>query len=262
MRDYTLLDIDVAPIDVDGSKQKTYSKQGLTITIRTGDARIASIATPEIDYSVDRAESLQEVLKSQLKKTIMSLKGYKKRTFMIVGLGNAGMTADMLGVKTLQKVHVTPFVDKSIMPRRRVCTFAPSVMGLTAIDSNEAVLGMTKIVEPDIVVLVDTLATSDIFKLARVVQVKNTGIIPGGGVGSNKPSLNMQYLGVPVISIGVPLVIYLRHVVATFLDEEPTLRKMDDSIYSLIVTPKEVDYTVDYFSTIIAKAIDLAIEEL
>ncbi len=258
MRDYTPLDIDIAPISLDGYKEKTYRKQGLEVTIRKAKTLVTTIASKEIDYSVSTQDSMSEVLTSELKKVIKSLKLPQKNRFLVIGLGNAGMTADALGSKTLDKIAITPMEEEN----KLIATFAPSVKGLTAIDSNLCVKGIVKMVKPHLVLLVDTLATSDIEKLARVVQVKNTGLVPGGGVGADKPSLDIKYLGVPVVTIGVPLVIYLRHVVATYIEDNHLTKKMDQSTYTLVVTPKEIDFTVDYFSTIVANSINEVLQQL
>ncbi len=259
MRDYTLAELEDSPFSVPPTKKKSYKKLGLDLTVREGEYRVASITAQSIDYADDVLENMTALLALEIKKTLKTLNLTRKKVFLAVGLGNAGMTADALGVATLKKLDVTPHLSKA---KRRICCCAPSVSGLTGVDSNVAVKGIVDAVAPDVVLLIDTLATADVKKLARVVQVKGAGLVPGGGVGSDKPSLDQTYLSVPVLSIGAPLVIYLRHVVATYVEHTASAQKMDASLYSLVVTPKEIDYTVDYYSTIIARAINLAVDTL
>ncbi len=256
MRDYTPIELDNSPFSLPKLPPKTYRRRGLTITVREGDVRVSSITAPNVDYTEETSTAMIELLTKEIKKALKSLHVGRARGYLVVGLGNAGMTADALGSAVTKRIDVTP---PAVKHGRLVYAFAPSVSGLTGIDSNDAVLGMVGVIEPDVVMLVDTLATADVDKLARVVQIKNTGLVPGGGVGADKPALDKSYLGVPVLSIGVPLVIYLRHVVASFIEDVPAQRKMDDSLYHLVVTPKEIDYTVDYFATIIATAINRAL---
>ncbi len=259
MREYTPLEVDNSTFSLAGNKEKIYKKLGLTLTIRTGQGRIASITAPNTYYQDDVLENMTTLLTIEIKRALKSLSIKSLASVLVVGLGNEGMTADALGVSTLKKLAITP---PSAADTTRLLSLAPSVSGLTGIDSNDAVFGVVSVVKPDLVILVDTLATTDVNKLARVVQLKDSGLVPGGGVGADKPALDQAYLGVPVVSIGVPLVIYLRHVIASFVEDAPAKAKMDKSLYSLVVAPKEIDYTVEYFATIIARAINKAVDTI
>lgn len=156
-----------------------------------------------------------------------------KRDVLIVGLGNADMTADTLGVK----------VAKLLTPSDKLRCLCPSVFGVTGIESFEIVKGVCERIKPSAVIAVDTLCAASKERLGRAFQLTDSGITPGSGVGNARKTLCRDTLSLPVISIGLPLVIYA-------------------SAYSgkaegeLIVTPKDVDVIVSDAALVVAAAIE------
>jgi len=186
---------------------------------------------PEIsDLSEEVSKDIAEVLSPLLK---------GRRHLLVVGLGNPKMVVDALGSET---VAALPTGD---LCGRYLSALTPSVFGVTGLESASVVRGVVKETSPDLVLAVDTLATRKADRLFRAVQIGNVGISPGGGVGNRRESLSRGTLGVPVISLGVPL---LAH--ADLCSSLPA---------GLVVTPKEIDILVPAFARCLATGIEWAL---
>lgn len=186
---------------------------------------------------------------------------------LVVGLGNRGMTADSLGPKLLTKLRIEEENGK-----RGMLALAPGVRGVTGVESFDVVKGVTDRVRPDLVVVVDTLASSRSSRLYSSFQLSTAGISPGGGVGNAKQALSFESLSVPVIAAGVPLVMYARTLVGDTIERysERTGTRCDvgelnlavaESLfgdYNLVVTPKEIDLIVDNCADVLARALNKA----
>lgn len=158
---------------------------------------------------------------------------------LVVGLGNPAMTADALGAETCERLNV----GKGLM------CIAPGVSGTTGIESYDIVKGVTEQVRPDLVIAVDSLAAAATVRVGRVFQLCDAGITPGSGVSNHKKRLSKQNLGVPVIGIGVPLVVYASTIIRDAGGDE-------EGFESLIVTPKDVDVYVTDAAEVIAEAVN------
>ena len=172
----------------------------------------------------------------------------KGDTVLIVGLGNASLSADSVGVKTCEKINVTRgFCDKV----RQVCTISPSVMGKTGIESFEVVFGVVKHVKPDCVIVVDSLCAGASSRLLSSFQLSDSGITPGSGVGNNRVRIDEKSLGCKVVSIGVPTVVYASTLV----------RENDGDMFNddMVVTVKDIDIKVEFCAQIISNAINKAL---
>ncbi|MDR2634583.1 MAG: GPR endopeptidase [Clostridiales bacterium] len=185
------------------------------------------------------------------------------RAVLVVGLGNEGMTADSLGPSTTAKLSVAAGEGTGL------CTLTPGVRGVTGVESFDVITGVCDKIKPELVILVDTLASSKARRLYSSFQLSTSGIIPGGGVGNRKPALNRESLGAPVIALGVPLVLYARTLAAdcfesyseltgTVIDGKKAGLAMADSLfgdYNLVVTPKEIDFIVNGCAEILSRAL-------
>jgi spore protease len=216
----------------------------------------------------------------------------RNSSILVVGLGNWNITPDALGPKVIDKVLVTRHliqqlpqeIDESV---RMVSAIATGVMGLTGMETGEVVKGIVENIKPDLVIAIDALAARKISRINTTIQMSDTGISPGSGVGNTRMALNEQTLGVPVIAIGVPTVVDAATMVNDTMDkilEQMEIQadkgtefyKMLRSIneeekYHLIlevlepytgnmfVTPKEVDAVVDRLADIIGNAINVAV---
>jgi len=187
---------------------------------------------------------------------------------LIVGLGNDGITPDAIGHDTVKHIMVTRHLVErfpDVFGRfREVSAIAPGVLGTTGVESREIIRGVVSHVHPDFVIVVDALASSKLERLCKTIQMTDTGIIPGSGVGNSRAAVNRESMGVPVIAIGVPTVVDIKTVVYDVMDTfdiEPNdeiLKKYSDS---LMVTPKEIDVHISDMGRIIGYAINLVLHD-
>lgn len=212
---------------------------------------------------------------------------------LVVGLGNWNVTPDALGPDVVEKIMVTRHLKK-IMPDkiddsvRPVCAIAPGVLGITGIETGEIIKSLVDKIKPHIVICVDALGSRRLKRVARTIQISNTGISPGAGVGNNRMEINEKNLGIPVIAIGVPTVVdaatIANDAMDLVLDEMinqstkggdfyEALKSIDKDeknllikdlltpyVGDLMVTPKEVDDIIDSVSKIISDGINLALQ--
>ena len=173
---------------------------------------------------------------------------------LVVGLGNEKITADSLGCRVSDKLTVTSHMYGNLGVRNRygnLCTFKCGVSGTTGIESFDIVQSAVKATKPDLIVAVDTLSCQKSERLGCSLQLTDNGIEPGGGINNPKRKLTEDSLNVPVIAIGVPFVIYVRTILA-----EHGITDDNEATSSLLVTAKDIDFLIEDFSEVIAKAIN------
>lgn len=203
----------------------------------------------------------------------------KRGTVLIVGLGNRGVTPDSLGPRTAEKVFVTRHIKEHVPEAfdfeiPSVCAIAPGVLGVTGVETTDIVLGVVNKVKPDLIIAVDALASRRAARISTTVQLSDSGISPGSGVGNTRADLSLEKLGVPVIAVGVPLVVYASTIsqdtISLIADEtglhgdEERLKELAEQVIAkhmgdFIVTPKDIDVIVEDMSGIIADAINSAL---
>lgn len=190
--------------DVEVKKEyenKLNKRQGRYITIEFLDVT---------DY--ENRQKVINVLTDELKNLFSSLKIDKLNTVLVIGLGNEKSTPDSLGPKTIDNVLVTKHlfqlegnnVEEGF---KCVAAFNPSVMGVTGIETSELISSLTKVVNPNFVIVVDALAASSISRVNKTIQITDSGIHPGSGIGNSRKEISKEVLGVPVIAIGIPTVV-------------------------------------------------------
>ncbi len=179
-----------------------------------------------------------EDIKKGIASSLSKLGAAGKRRVLVVGLGNPNAVVDALGVETVKRL----FVGKR--GRRYVAALVPSVFGLTGLETASVVKGVAAEFLPDLILSVDTLATSRAERLFRAVQISDGGVVPGGGVGNRRVPLCKESLGVPVLSLGVSML-------ARFAD--PAFPA------GLVVTPKEIDLLVPRFAGALAGGVEKAL---
>ena len=225
-----------------------------------------------IDLNTRRA------LSGEIARTLREMLPAKARTVLVTGLGNRSVTPDALGPRTVERVLVTRHMDGTLpedVKRRRgsVCAAAPGVLGVTGIETAEVLRGMAAHVKPDAVIAIDALAARDSRRICSTVQIADTGISPGSGVGNHRKALTRETLGVPVIAVGVPMVVYAstiaRDAVSALAggeegeDEERLSacveRVVSERLGEMIVTPREVDALVERMAGIVAEGLNLAL---
>lgn len=211
-------------------------------------------------------ETLADELKYILNDTI-------PKSVLIAGLGNRHIPPDSLGSRTIDKVAVSRKVAgyAGIPAEVSVSAIAPGVLGITGIETVEILKGVVNMIHPELVIAIDSLCARDIHKIANTVQITDTGINPGSGLGNNRMGINQETLGCPVVAIGVPMVVYARTICHNAIEllirrtSENTSDEVIDSVMNeltdgtinqLVVTPKDIDALTNDISHIIASAMN------
>ena len=181
---------------------------------------------------------------------------------LVAGLGNRDITPDAIGPQvrrhTLVTRHLVRQMPEHFGQLRPVASLAAEVLGATGVESGELVRAACRELQPACVVAVDALASRSLFRLCRTVQLSDTGIVPGSGVGNHRLGLTRESLGVPVIAVGVPTVVDAATLAADLLDtqELPDLGAEG----ALLVTPKDIDSQVADLSKIIGYGVSMALQ--
>jgi len=241
-------------------------------------------------YDGESMDKVSDVVANVLKRLVSMP---DEKTALVVGLGNWNVTPDALGPKVSEKIMVTRHL-KDVMPDviddsvRSVCTIAPGVLGITGIETGEVIKSLVNRIKPDLVICVDALGSRKLERVNRTIQIGDTGISPGAGVGNHRMKINEETLGVKVIAIGVPTVVDAATMANDTLDlllddligkveegkefynmlksvnreEKSALIKevLNPFIGDLMVTPKDIDTIVNSLSKIIANGINMAIQ--
>lgn len=211
-------------------------------------------------------KTLAEELKYILNDTI-------PKSVLIAGLGNRHIPPDSLGSRTIDKVAVSRKVAgyAGIPAEVSVSAIAPGVLGITGIETVEILKGVVNMIHPELVIAIDSLCARDIHKIANTIQITDTGINPGSGLGNNRMGINQETLGCPVVAIGVPMVVYARTICHNAIEllirrtSENTSDEVIDSVMNeltdgtinqLVVTPKDIDALTNDISHIIASAMN------
>lgn len=182
---------------------------------------------------------------------------------LVMGLGNRNVTADALGTRVVERMLVTRHMMRSMegdlaRKLRGVSAIAPGVLGVTGIETAELCKGLVRHVQPAAVIAIDALAAYDSERICTTIQITDTGIEPGSGVGNHRLGLNRETLGVPVVAIGVPMVVYASTIARDALtrlleryhmpQDEAACQMLrdvcDGPLGEMVVTPREIDELV------------------
>lgn len=232
-----------------------------------------AMALPDENYH----KEISEELAKQLKAIIPGID--RELSVIVVGLGNRDVTADALGPNVVDNLTITRHMvreyGKAAYNQKRIHMISglvPGVMAKTGMETQEIIKGVVEMTSPDVVVVVDALAARSTRRLNRTIQISNTGIHPGSGVGNHRNAITEETLGVPVIAIGVPTVVDAATIVSDAFEkmmrlsgEEPLEIQDDlftglDELYNMYVTGKDVDYEIKQISHIICNALNSALE--
>ena len=251
--------------------------QGSYITIDIKKLKIAQ------DEEIEKSA---EIVSNELKKIVDSHVD-KEGEILVVGLGNEYVTPDALGPKVISEIEVTRHIIK-YLPQyveegtRSVSAISPGVLGTTGIETLEILKGIVDNVKPKLVIVIDALASRSIERISSSVQISDTGIVPGAGVGNTRAEISQSTLGIPVIAIGIPTVVETAVLVNDALDlfitklqEEAKSNdylnqlKQDDNYeqikeallpgdFNLIVTPKEIDDLIENMTQVVSMGINMS----
>ena len=256
---------------------------------------IGTYVTLEIPSLIHKEQEIFERAISALAKEIEHLCSVDEDApVLVVGLGNRMITADALGPKVVESLLVTRHMFE-LMPQeikdgvRPVSALSPGVLGLTGIETSEIIKGVVEKVHPSLVIAIDALASRRLDRISTTIQIANTGITPGAGIGNVRKGLTEETLGVPVIAIGVPTVVdaatMASDTIDLVMDELMSQSGEGSKIYALIknldreekyeliqqalssglgnmvVTPKEVDEIIEDIAKIISNSINMALHK-
>ena len=228
-----------------------------------------NLSIPDEDYHREISKKLSEQIKKLMPKK-------KELTILVVGLGNRKVTPDALGPDVVDNLKITRHVILEYGTQamgedqmNRVSGLVPGVMAQTGMETLEIVKGVVHETKPDVVIAIDALAARSTRRLNRTIQITDTGIIPGSGVGNHRNGLTEETLGVKVIGIGVPTVVDAATIVQDSMEKllqtleekekQEFLEEMiPPALYSMFVTPKDVDETIKRLSYTISESLNLA----
>ncbi len=263
----------------DGMNVNTKETEHMTITDITIESKEAEriigkkkgrYVTIEIKNPELNTNELQEAPAKALASYLtMFISGLNKTEpeIMVAGLGNRHITADSLGPKVIDKIVVTRHVknmNRAEIDRRlgSVCAVSPGVMGITGIETGEIIRGMISTVKPDILLAVDALASRKTSRVNATVQISDTGIVPGSGVGNHRMELSADTLKIPVIAIGVPTVVDAATLVRDMLESagaSACIEAVKESkAADMVVTPKNIDIAIERMASVISGGINMA----
>ena len=253
--------------DIDGVTSETSEREGCTVvktTVKTEEAGKTLGKKPGVYVTVELKglktgdideEDASHVVARELSEMI------KDGGVLVAGLGNRRMTPDALGPRTADGVLATRHIQKllreyvGIEDSRVVSVFSTDVLGRTGIETSEILRGIISEINPSSVIVIDALASMSAQRLGTTVQISDTGIAPGSGVGNRRSEISKDALGVPVIAIGVP----------TVVDAATIARDLGGgngnffADHGFMVTPKEIDMLIDSAAAVVAGAINIAL---
>lgn len=216
-----------------------------------------AMTEPEEDYHQEISEILADELRSILPEPD------KEQSILVVGLGNREVTADSLGPNVVDNLFVNRHIVREYgkvaynrSKMHQVSSLIPGVMAKTGMESAEIIKGVISETKPDAVIVIDALAARSTKRLNRTIQITNTGIHPGSGVGNHRNAITQESLHVPVLALGVPTVVDAATIVGDAMGERPVALKELNNMY---VTTKDVDQQIQQISHILCDGINKAL---
>lgn len=242
--------------------------KGRYVTIESGDM-------PKDDIPKER---LLLCISRELEKIV---EGMRHKSVLVVGLGNRQVTSDSLGPRMVECIFVTRHFQKEFgeefMKKNEygtVSAITPGVMAQTGMEAAEVLEGIVKKTSPDVMIVVDALAARSMSRLCTTVQITDTGISPGAGIGNHRRALSRESLGIPVIAVGVPTVVDAKTIISDHLEKVLTkqgysedeidkfIREVfQDEMDNLYVTPKNIDESVAVIAKDLAKVLNHCLQK-
>ena len=263
-----------------GARSETRTAAGSTVeTLEIASPEAAeALGKPEGRYItlfpeafLRREEGAFEAAAELLGRLLRALLGPEEgASVLVVGLGNEAITPDSLGPRTLRHVlatrHLVAALPETFGAFRRVSVLETGVLGNTGMESAELVRAVAEKLRPDAVIAVDALASRRLGRICRTVQLTDTGIVPGSGVGNRRSELSRATLGAPVVGLGVPTVVDAATLAAdlTELSGLGEAKAEDFGAHGagMMVTPREIDQQTAMMARLLGYGIDLALHDL
>ena len=259
----------------ENGEQAIGKEKGIYVTIDLKDLK---------NVDENEIQKASDTLSNELKAIIQNHVSFKD-DIMVVGLGNMYVTPDSLGPKVINEIDVTrhiikylpQYIDENARP---VTAFSPGVLGTTGIETYEILKGIVDNVKPKLLIVIDALASRSIERISSTIQISDTGIVPGAGVGNTRQEISEKTLGIPVVALGIPTVVESAVLVNDCLDlliekmqneaksnvflnqlkEQDNYETIKDTLnpqnYNMIVTPKEIDNLIENMKDVVARGIN------
>lgn len=258
-------DIKVTTVEIlnqQGAKEMG-KPEGTYVTLEFEDSADSSAEVMQNSLVQKLADILQEMANR-----LMDSKG--RNCFFVTGLGNRFATPDALGPYVVEHISVNRHLEETSKDSgNMVCAVVPGVMSQTGLETGEILGGIIARSKPDLLLVIDALATRSVHRLCRTIQITDTGILPGAGVGNHRYPINQDTMGIPVIAIGVPTVVEANTIVLEtmeevlqreqFSEQEIALFLEDISrqaMNNLFVTPKDIEAQISQVGGLIARGIN------
>lgn len=268
-------------VDTENAAKKMGKPKGIYITLES-----SAMSMPDEGESRCVSEQLAKVLKKLLPEA------EKEMSILVAGLGNRMVTPDALGPQAVERLMITRHMLKEFgryayenEKTPQVSSIVPGVMGQTGMESLEIIKGVAEQIQPDVLIVIDALAARSARRLGRTIQVTDTGINPGSGVGNHRNKITQETMGIPVIAIGIPTVVEAVTIVndsmngfISALESSESMKKLTDSwkhlkeseqkqlirellspqLNNMFVTPKDIDASIKQMSFTIAEGLNIA----
>lgn len=286
--------------EIPGIETEEEEKKNIKITrVKiTNEEGANAIGKPEGNYITIDTKNLKNASEEEIQEFAQCLANELTRLYeihlngkediLVVGLGNMGVTPDALGPSVVKDIditrHLLKYAPQYLEPGTRpVSAIAPGVLGTTGIETQEILKGIVENVKPKLIIVIDSLASKSIERISSTIQIADTGIVPGAGVGNARKELSEDTLGIPIIALGIPTVVEAATIAADSIDlfieklqQEAKsnvylneLKKQDKyemirevlipNDYNFIVTPKEIDGLIENMSSVVARGINISL---
>ncbi|MGN0570167.1 MAG: GPR endopeptidase [Candidatus Fimenecus sp.] len=241
----------------------------IEITDKSGEEAIGkpmgkyiTVDLPEFSHESElldgRLTALTETVKELLPKGVKNV--------LVAGLGNESITPDALGPLCAKQIFATRHIEENMAKEMGLSSLNPvaavstGVLGQTGIETAEYIKGIAELVEPDAVIIVDALASRRLSRLGKTVQLSDTGITPGSGVGNARARIDESTIGVPVVAIGVPTVVDGATIVHDLTYGANKNENISQEADSMMVTPREIDTVISRAAKLLALSINCALQ--
>ena len=245
-------------------RQRQSNGFALTEVEITSAAGAEKIGKPEGRYVIVELPSQQlrsnfsaavDILAEEIRGILPS----RVRSVLVIGLGNGDLTADAVGPLTVG--HILPTRHLKALPfSASLAVYSAEVAGKTGIEAVEQAAALTRAIDAEAVIVIDALAALSVERLCTTVQLADSGLVPGSGVGNHRMALNRESLGVPVVSVGVPTVVETAGLVMDLLEEAGApLPRRETLRQGFFVTPGDIDAAVRQLSRLIGWSVNAAV---
>lgn len=235
-------------------------------SLKKPKGKYVTIEFPTLTDNFQHSDKRIEIVSKEIASLITN-----KGLVLVVGVGNTDITPDALGPKATSYILATRHIKGELARStgldklRPVSAIFPGVLGQTGIETSEFITSIVNKLKPSCVIIIDALASKQAKHLGCTIQISNTGITPGSGVGNSRPQINKDTLNVPVISIGVPTVVDASTLAYSLINEDKAPENLNEVIFphgsDMMVTPREIDLLIERASKLIGLSINCALQK-